>query len=171
MQTALRGAAVGLALNMNWQEIINGLQSASSQLRLVITRSKSGAMILDDTYNASPESTLAALNLLAELSGIKVAVLGDMLELGPYERRGHALVGLRAAEVVDELVTIGELGKQIAMAARMGGLPQDKIVQFDQSDSLTAYLQEHLSKEHVALIKGSHGMRLDRIVSALEERS
>jgi UDP-N-acetylmuramoyl-tripeptide--D-alanyl-D-alanine ligase len=171
VQTALRATAVGLVLGLTWQEIIDGLQSATSQLRLVVTRSRAGAMILDDTYNASPESTLAALNLLSELAGKKMAVLGDMLELGPYERRGHALVGLRAAEVVDELVTIGERGKQIGLSAQMGGLPKERIVHLETVDSATNYLTEHLDKEHVVLIKGSHGMRMDRIVTALEDRS
>ncbi len=63
-------------------------------------RSRTGALLLDDTYNASPESMLASLNLLSELGGQrKIAVLGDMLELGPYEQQGHEMVGLRAAQV------------------------------------------------------------------------
>jgi len=171
VQTALRATAVGLVLGLTWQEIIDGLQSATNQLRLVVTRSSSGAMILDDTYNASPESTLAALNLLSELAGKKVAVLGDMLELGPYERRGHALVGFRAAEVVDELVTVGERGKQIGLSAQMGGLAKDRIVHLDTTETATEYLTKHLNRDHVVLIKGSHGMRMDRIVTALEEHS
>lgn len=171
VQTALRATAVGLVLGLTWQEIIDGLQSATNQLRLVVTRSSSGAMILDDTYNASPESTLAALNLLSELAGKKVAVLGDMLELGPYERRGHALVGFRAAEVVDELVTVGERGKQIGLSAQMGGLAKERIVHLDSTETATEYLTEHLNSDHVVLIKGSRGMRMDRIVTALEEHS
>jgi UDP-N-acetylmuramoyl-tripeptide--D-alanyl-D-alanine ligase len=126
---------------------------------------------LDDTYNASPESNLAALNLLKDLSGRRIAVLGDMLELGPYERRGHALVGLRAADVVDELVTVGERGRQIALAAQMGGLAAAKIHTFDGTNDALVYLQDHLSAEDVVLVKGSHGMRMDRIVAALEERT
>jgi UDP-N-acetylmuramoyl-tripeptide--D-alanyl-D-alanine ligase len=171
VQTALRATAVGLVLGLTWQEIIDGLQSATNQLRLVVTRSCSGAMILDDTYNASPESTLAALNLLSELAGKKIAVLGDMLELGPYERRGHALVGFRAAEVVDELVTVGERGKQIGLSAQMGGLAKERIVHLDSTEKAAEYLTEHLMQEHVVLIKGSRGMRMDRIVTALEENS
>ena len=73
--------------------------------------------MLDDTYNASPESTLAALNLLSELPGRKIAVLGGMFELGEYEKEGHEKVGIRAAEIVDQLITLGELAKMIASSA------------------------------------------------------
>ena len=79
------------------------------------------ALILDDTYNASPASMMAALNLLSDLVGRKVAVLGDMLELGQYEKHGHEMVGIRAAQVVDKLVTLGERGKMIAEAALAAG--------------------------------------------------
>ena len=89
------------------QEILEGLSQGHTQLRLVAVRSQTGALLLDDTYNASPESMLAALNLLDELDGRKVAVLGEMLELGPYERSGHELVGLRTAQVANMLVTLG----------------------------------------------------------------
>jgi UDP-N-acetylmuramoyl-tripeptide--D-alanyl-D-alanine ligase len=169
--TVLRAAAVGLVENLSWHEIIAGLQTTTNQLRLVVVKSQNGALILDDTYNASPESTLAALNLLNELEGRKIAVLGDMLELGPYERRGHALVGLRAAEVVDELVTLGERGKQIATAAILGGLKPSVIKSFDENDEIVAYLEKRLSALDVVLIKGSRGMQMDRIVNSLEDPS
>jgi len=108
VHTALRAAAVGLVEGLTWQEIFDGLNQGHTQLRLVAVRSKTGALILDDTYNASPESMLAALNLLDELEGRKIAVLGDMLELGQYERQGHEMVGLRAAQVASTLLTLGE---------------------------------------------------------------
>ena len=71
--------------------------------------------VLDDTYNASPASTIAALNLLDDLTGSrKIAVLGDMLELGSFEEEGHRKVGCRAAAVVDLLIVIGRRAKWIA---------------------------------------------------------
>ena len=82
VHTALRAAAVGLIEELSWEEIVSGLQSSQSQLRLVAVQGPNGALLLDDTYNAAPPSTIAALNLLAELEGRRVAVLGDMLELG-----------------------------------------------------------------------------------------
>lgn len=168
VHTALRAAAVGLVEGLTWQEIFNGLRSEHTQLRLVAVRSTSGALILDDTYNASPQSTLAALNLLDELEGHKVAVLGDMLELGPYERQGHEMVGVRAAEVVDQLITIGERARTIAHAAWQSGLSKKVIREVDDSDQAIELLKTQLSPRDVVLIKGSHGMRMDRIVAALE---
>jgi len=170
VHTVLRAAAVGLVEGLTWQEIVNGLRSEHTQLRLVAVRTESGALILDDTYNASPESTLAALNLLDELEGRKVAVLGDMLELGPYEWRGHEMVGVRAAEVVDELVTVGRLGRMIAAAACRAGLSRSLVTELEDSDEAIEYLQTRLQASDVVLIKGSHGMRMDRITAALESR-
>lgn len=170
VHTALRAAAVGLVEGLTWQEIVNGLRSELAQLRLVAVRSESGALLLDDTYNASPESSLAALNLLDELEGRRVAVLGDMLELGQYERQGHEMVGVRAAEVVDELITVGELGRMIAAAARAAGLSPQVITELANVQDAITYLFDRLSAEDVVLVKGSHGMRMDRIVAALESR-
>ena len=171
VHTALRAAAVGLVEGMNWQEILEGLSQGHTQLRLVAVRSESGALLLDDTYNASPESMLAALNLLDELDGRKVAVLGDMLELGPYERGGHEMVGLRAGQIVDVLLTLGERAHIIADAARRGNGKKKTIVEFDELEPLLEWLKNNLTLKDVVLIKGSHGLRMDRITNSLEVRS
>lgn len=171
VHTALRAAAVGLVEGMNWQEIIEGLSQGHMQLRLAAVRSENGALLLDDSYNASPESMLAALNLLDELDGRKVAVLGDMLELGPYERGGHEMVGLRAAQVANVLLTLGERAHYIAEAARRATGKKKLIMEFDEVEQLVEWLTGNLTKEDVVLIKGSHGLRMDRIISSLELRS
>lgn len=170
VHTALRAAAVGLVEGLTWQEVVAGLHSERTQLRLVSVRSEVGALILDDTYNASPESTLAALNLLDELSGRKIAVLGDMLELGPYEREGHEAVGARAANVVDELITVGERGKLIANSAWQAGLSKKAISVFTDNQQVIDYLRNRLRVDDVVLVKGSRGMRMDLIVAALEAK-
>jgi UDP-N-acetylmuramoyl-tripeptide--D-alanyl-D-alanine ligase len=171
VHTALRATAVGLVEGLTWQEIFDGLKQGHTQLRLVAVRSKTGALILDDTYNASPESMLAALNLLDELDGHKIAVLGDMLELGQYERQGHEMVGLRAAQVADTLLTLGERAPMIAEAARKAGLKKSSILEFEELDQIVDWLANNLSKNDSVLIKGSHGLHMDRIVNALEYRS
>jgi len=168
VHTALRAAAVGLADGLTWQEILDGLRQGHAQLRLTAVRTDRGALLLDDTYNASPESMLAALNLLAELGGHKVAVLGDMLELGQYEKQGHEMVGVRVAQVADTLVTVGRRGHIIATAARRAGLRSRRITEFENHDEAIAHLRKSLTKEDVVLVKGSHGIRMDRIVTALE---
>lgn len=168
VHTVLRAVAVGLVTGLSWQEIVNGLRTGHTQLRLVAVRTAEGALLLDDTYNASPESTLAALNLLAEIEGRKVAVLGDMLELGPYEQLGHQMVGVRVAEAADELVTVGELGSLIAAAARQAGMKAERVTECADTQAAIEYLRSRLGEKDVVLIKGSHGMRMDRIVAALE---
>lgn len=171
VHTALRAASVGLNDGLTWQEILEGLSHGHAQLRLVAVRSNIGALILDDTYNASPESMLAALNLLDELDGRKVAVLGDMLELGPYERQGHELVGLRAAQVAKVLLTLGSRGHMIAEAARRAGMKSAQIMEFEDIAPIVDWLTKNLTANDAVLIKGSHGLRMDRITAALEVRS
>ena len=170
VHTALRAAAVGLVEGLTWQEIVGGLRAGHTQLRLVAVRTEHGALILDDTYNASPQSMLAALNLLDEMDGRKVAVLGDMLELGPYEWQGHEMVGIRAAEVADWLITVGERGRMIAAAACRAGFSSRRLFECENSEQAIDYLQAHLQANDVVLVKGSRGMRMDRIVFALEAR-
>jgi UDP-N-acetylmuramoyl-tripeptide--D-alanyl-D-alanine ligase len=168
VHTALRAAAVGLVDGLTWQEILDGLHHGHTQLRLVAVRSENGALLLDDTYNASPESMLAALNLLAELEGHRIAVLGDMLELGPYEQQGHAMVGVRAAEIADNLVTVGARGHLIAASARQAGLDRSAVTEFEDTDAAIAYLSRSLNENDVVLVKGSNAVHMDRIVAALE---
>ncbi|MCC7128951.1 MAG: hypothetical protein B6D39_01370 [Anaerolineae bacterium UTCFX2] len=168
VHTVLRATAVGLVEGLTWQEIVAGLRSEEAQLRLATVRAPNSALILDDSYNASPESNLAALNLLGELQGRKIAVLGDMLELGQYEKRGHAMVGVRAAEVVDQLITVGEKARLIAAAARSAGLPAQSIIELDDISQAIEKLKDCLTPDDVVLIKGSHGMHMERIVTALE---
>jgi len=168
VQTALRAAAVGLVEGLTWQEIVAGLQQGHTQLRMVAVRSDTGALLLDDTYNASPESTLAALNLLGEMEGKRVGVLGDMLELGPYEKQGHEMVGVRAAEICHELITVGKRGYLIAQAAQQAGLPKIRIHNFEDIPETIEFLRNTLKEGDVVLVKGSHGLRMDRIIAALE---
>jgi UDP-N-acetylmuramoyl-tripeptide--D-alanyl-D-alanine ligase len=168
VHTALRAAAVGLVEGLTWQEIVEGLQASQSQLRLVAVQGPGGALIMDDTYNAAPTSVIAGLNLLAELEGRRVAVLGDMLELGDFEERGHRMVGVRVADVADELVVVGERAKWIAAEAAQSGLPQTRIIELANSNEAIEYLNERIGEGDVVLVKGSRGMQMDRIVTALE---
>ena len=171
VHTALRAAAVGLNDGLNWQEIFEGLAQGHTQLRLVAVRSQTGALILDDTYNASPESMLAALNLLDEMDGRKIAVLGDMLELGPYERQGHEIVGMRAAQVAKVLLTLGPRAHMFAEAARRAGMKASQVFEFEQAEPIMDWLNKNLTSNDAVLIKGSHGLRMDRITAALEIQS
>lgn len=168
IHTILRAISVALIEGLTWGEIITGLHNASSQLRLVAVQTRHGALLLDDTYNASPESMLAALNLINELPGRKIAVLGGMNELGPYEQAGHQKVGLRAAEVADRLITYQQNGRMIHTAALSTGYPSGMARHVEnEADAITA-LDTILQAGDVVLVKGAHSLRMDRIVQALE---
>jgi len=167
VHTALRAAAVGLIEGLTWQEIVEGLRGPSAQLRLVAVPGPEGAIILDDTYNASPASTIAALNLLDELDGRKIAVLGDMLELGDYEQEGHEKVGMRALEVTDVLIAVGPRGRIIGEAALRWGMPAERVHILEGNDETIALLQHIVKSEDVILIKGSRAMQMEEIVNAL----
>jgi UDP-N-acetylmuramoyl-tripeptide--D-alanyl-D-alanine ligase len=173
VHTALRATAVGLVEGLSWQEIIEGLRSVepSAQLRLYAVSGPDGATILDDTYNASPASTIAALNLLAELGGRRIAVLGDMLELGGYEEEGHGKVGMRALEIADVLVTVGRLGRIIGEVAVRWGMSPDKVHMFENNDEAIALLERVVKGDDVILVKGSRAMKMEEIVNALSRES
>ncbi len=175
VHTSLRAAALGLVEGLTWQEIIEGLHGVepSDQLRLVAVRGPAGATILDDTYNASPASTIAALNLLDELEGRKIAVLGDMLELGHYEREGHQKVGMRALEIADVLVTLGSLGRIIGETAIRWGMSPDAVHMVDGTDEAVHRLETILEgqgelTQTVILVKGSRALKMEEIVNRLQ---
>ncbi len=167
VHTALAAASVGIIESLSWDEISKGLTDTAAQLRLVAIRGEMGTTILDDTYNSSPASALAALNLLNELRGRKIAVLGDMLELGSYEKQGHELVGGRAAQVVDALIAVGSLGRLIGDAAKDAGLPQDRIHYAGSNAQAVERLRDVMQTGDIILIKGSRGAKMDEMVVAL----
>jgi UDP-N-acetylmuramoyl-tripeptide--D-alanyl-D-alanine ligase len=166
--TLLRGAAVGLVEGLTWDEIRRGLEAPRSRLRLTALPGKGGTTILDDSYNSSPPSALAALALLEDLQGRKVAVLGDMLELGAYEREGHVAVGCRAAEVASVLVVVGERGSLFAEGAKQCGFSPRQIHSARDSEEAAALLPLLIQSGDVILIKGSRGVKMERIVAALK---
>ncbi len=169
VHTVLRATAVGLVEGLSWQEIIEGLRGVepSSQLRLFAVAGPEGATILDDTYNASPASMIAALNLLEELEGRKIAILGDMLELGDYEEEGHTKVGMRALEVADILVTVGDLGRIIGEVAVRWGMSPDNVHLLEGNEEAIELLRYVVRGDDVILVKGSRAMQMEEIVNAL----
>ncbi|NLE99638.1 MAG: UDP-N-acetylmuramoyl-tripeptide--D-alanyl-D-alanine ligase, partial [Anaerolineales bacterium] len=169
VHTALGAAVVGLAEGLTWQEIIEGLRGPSAQLRLVAVPGPRGSTILDDTYNASPTSTIAALNLLSELDGRKIAVLGDMAELGAYERDGHEVVGMRALDVADVLITVGPLGRIIGETALRWGMPAERVHLLNTNAEAVELLKRLVDEHDIILVKGSRVLQMEDIVSALVE--
>lgn len=167
VHTVLRAAAVGLIEGQSWEEIATGLQDSSSHIRLVATPGINGSTLLDDTYNASPASSIAALNLLEELEGRPIAVLGDMLELGDYEELGHRKVGLRARDAVSKLITVGARARLIAAEALSAGMPSEDVVAVGTNEEAIAVLADIVGPGDIVLVKGSRGQGMEEIVAAL----
>ncbi|HHB91383.1 MAG TPA: UDP-N-acetylmuramoyl-tripeptide--D-alanyl-D-alanine ligase [Anaerolineae bacterium] len=167
VHTALRAAAVGILADLTWEEIIRGLKDVNARLRIDIAPGYNRSTLIDDTYNASPPSTIAALNLLEEMEGRRIAILGDMLELGTEEEKGHRLVGARAAETTDILITVGPRAHWIAEEARHQGMPKEAIYEAEDADSAISLAKSLIQPGDFILVKGSRAMRMDRIVADL----
>lgn len=167
LHTALAAIAVGLLMGMGWEAIVAGLRDTSAQLRLLAVSGSGGAVLIDDTYNASLASSLAALNLLAELEGRKIAVLGDMLD--GSEELGHRLVGRRAAEVADILIAVGQRARWIADEARMAVLPADSVQWVETNQEAITMLQVLIASGDYVLIKGARESAMEEIVAVLQQ--
>ncbi len=163
---ALAAAAVGLAEGLSWDEITAGLAAGGSLGRMTVLPGLAGATILGDTYNASPASTLADLDLLAELQGRRLALLGDMLELGAYEEEGHREVGRRAAQVLHVLATVGPRARWIGEEAQRRN-PQLVVKSWEERREAVSWLQQLLQAGDYVLVKGSRSMALDEVVPLL----
>jgi UDP-N-acetylmuramoyl-tripeptide--D-alanyl-D-alanine ligase len=171
VHTVLRSASAGLVEGLTWQEIAEGLRAPGAQLRLVSVPGPHDSLILDDTYNSSPPSALAALNLLEDLEGRKIAVLGDMLELGAYEEEGHLKVGCRAAAVVTHLIVVGELAETLARGARLCRFPRERIHVAKDNDDAVAIIKGLLQPDDVILVKGSRALQMEDIVGQLQREA
>jgi len=170
VSSALAGLAVGIVFGVNLVEGIEALKKLkplAGHMRLLPGIKRT--LIIDDTYNSSPDPAKSALQTLTRLelsSGAeRYAVLGDMLELGSETEPAHHEVGLEAAKLgIDFLITVGEASKHTANAARSAGMKEHQIAGFADSASAGKFLQEKLEEGDVVLVKGSQGMRMEKIV-------
>lgn len=168
----LAACAVRTALGMSIHgtgELFEGYVPIPGRIRLL--SGIQGTTILDDTYNASPAAVHAALDTLEELKGEgrKIAILGDMLELGKYSVEEHRKVGHRVAEIVDLLAVVGVRARGIAQAAIESGLPESRVRQYEHDESRKAgeQLAKAVHEGDMVLIKGSQGMRMEHAAKAL----
>ncbi|KXG78484.1 UDP-N-acetylmuramoyl-tripeptide--D-alanyl-D-alanine ligase [Fervidicola ferrireducens] len=171
---ALAAVAVGLEFGLSVEEIQRGLLDAKPcKMRLEFKKSRTGATVIDDSYNASPDSMKAALKVLSELGKgkKKAAVLGDMLELGDYAADAHREVGKYAAAVTDILVCIGKHAEDLARGALEGGLSSRFIYTFSKKDEAMACMEKLVGDCDIILVKASRGMKMEEIVDFLVGRS
>lgn len=171
VNNACAAAAVAWRLGVPAQSIVSGLAASQAESgRQEVLRSKAGITVVNDAYNANPDSMCASLSVLCamDVPGKRYAVLGDMGELGAYTEEGHRKVGaFVAASKVDELICVGELSRTIASAARAAGFPSANILQAESREEALAYLTEHAASGDAVLVKASHSMELDRIAKGL----
>lgn len=136
--------------------------------RMRLLSAVKGATVIDDTYNASPVAMTEALHTLGGLKcGKKIAILGDMMELGKLSAEAHRKAGLLAGTVVDVLVTVGVRARMIAEGALDAGLADEKIMQFDYAQEAGKYVEGILAEGDVVLAKGSQSIRMERAVQEI----
>ena len=173
---ALAGITVGVSCGVNLVEAGQALAkmtTAPGRMRLI--EGLKGTLLIDDTYNASPvaeEEALAALSSIlppqtGEGVGRKIAVLGDMLELGRYSADEHKQAGKRAAEICNFLITVGFRARYIAEGALAAGMHESKILQFEDAEEAGEALELMLEQGDVVLVKGSQSMRMEKTVEAV----
>lgn len=159
-------AAISIAhhLGVTWEQIVVCLQHAKlTGMRLDIMTSASGIVVINDAYNANPDSMKSAIAVLMQRKGNrKIAVLGDMYELGKYEVESHREVGREAAiQKVDYVVAVGQLGKLIGEAAAESGCMVDWA---ENNEQAVRFLCQYMQVGDIVLVKGSRGMQMEQIV-------
>ncbi len=170
IKDALSAVAVGELLGITYEQISEALANYTPpEKRSNVVPTRGGVVIIDDTYNASPASMHSALKTLAMMEGErKIAVLGDMLELGDHALDAHLELGRAAKEAgVDMLLTVGQLGKLIARGAIDAGMPVALVSEYDDSWQAARELPEKLRERDVVLVKGSRAVKMERVVEGL----
>ena len=173
---AAAAAAVGLNFGLNLVNISNALKKYRPLAgRNNLIKGIKNTWIIDDTYNASPSATIAALETLNQFPAKdakgekkrKIAVLGDMLELGELTEEAHRQVGQEAVLTADLIFTVGERARFIADEVRKSGFDREKIFEFDRAEEAGRILQEKLEPGDIILVKGSRAMKMEKIVKEI----
>ncbi len=171
--SALAAAAVGIVFDMNMVEISEALKSLTPERgRMNLVEGIKHTMIIDDSYNAEPESMQEAVRVLKSIpvkeGARKFAVLGDMLELGKYSEEKHKNIGkYLAISGIDELVTVGGPSRDIGRGAKEAGMNEDRIFHFPKSEEAGLFVQDRIKKDDLILVKGSQGLRMEKVVKEI----
>ena len=171
ISNACAAAAVGRALDISLEDIAKALgRSVPEAGRQEMLTARDGFKVLNDTYNANPDSMRASLAAFGamKLTGKRYAVLGDMGELGDIARQCHEGVGRTVAQLpIDALICIGDMSYYIAEGAKAAGMPEERISHVDSVADVLLLLEGRLSDDDAVLVKASHFMELDRVVEGL----
>src|SRR3989338_3339060 len=166
----LAAATVAIRLGITLDEIKKAFAHYQSQVgRMKLIEGIKDTTIIDDSYNSSPVAVREALDVLASLSlkGRKIAVLGDMLELGRFSVQEHKEIGSYAASQTDILITVGPRGRDFALGARQAGMQKENVIECNDAETAARILLECIIPADIVLIKGSQGVRMERTVEAL----
>ena len=171
VRNALAAIAVSVKLGLTPKAIAEGLAEVTlSGMRQEQVVGRQQILILDDTYNANADSMIASLRVLKRLPGKrKVAVLGDMLELGEISSEKHRQVGQEASGLnIDILITVGDLAEDIHRGAVEAGFPKDRAYHTLSLEDTKVILDEKLKPRDAVLVKASRGMHLEKVVEYLQ---
>ena len=168
---SLMAYAIGDILHIDEAKIKKGIKNFKlSESRLEIKKSKHGT-IIDDTYNANFDSMKASIELLGKVQGRKIAILGDMLELGRYSKKMHKDLGdISIENKIDILITVGDYTKELEDRAVELGMKKSNVFHFEKESDTYQELDKLLTKKDTILIKGSHGIHLNNIVEYLTKK-
>ena len=167
VMNALAAMAVGRLFGIADETMASALEEVTPTAMRMEYRQMGGVHLINDTYNANPSSMKAALRALAPTRGRKLAVLGDMLELGEMGMEAHREIGRQAAGVADMIITVGEQARAIAEAAVDEGMPAVHVVVCSSNDEATSAVLAKIRGGDVILVKGSRGMRMETIVESI----
>lgn len=171
VHNACAAAALGYVCGISLEKIIEGLEASLPEVgRQEINTNADGVLVINDAYNANPDSMRASLSTFAsmDVSGKRIAVLGDMGELGDFAQACHEGIGKVIAELpIDYLLCIGELAGYIASAALESGFPRDRIETTLSKGEALGILEPLVEEGDAVLVKASHSMELERIVRGL----
>lgn len=165
--------AIVRALGYSIEAVLPAVERLSESRRRMERHQLGDVTIFDDTYNANPSSVSMAVRVLEGLSGYerRILVLGDMHELGEFEKELHHQVGMEAARAgLEMVVAVGELAKAAAAGALEGGLPGEAVVHLERAEGAVEAVPEWVRPGDVVLVKASRAMRLERVVDALVAR-
>ncbi len=171
IQNSLAAAAVGKKLGLTNEQIKKGIETFElTKKRMDIENLKNGVKIINDSYNASFESMKGSLENLAQYKNRKIAVLGDMFELGEYSKQLHENVGIEVYKNnIDILICAGENARYITNKAKEAGMLKENIYYFKEKENIIEKLKQIIKKDDVILFKASNGMKFFEIVEKIKE--
>lgn len=165
---ALSAICVGRQFNIPMEDILQGIAGFELTAMRMAVEEKNGITIINDCYNASPDSVRAALSVLADAPGQrKVAILGDILEMGGFAKKAHQELGKSVAEKkIDVLITAGENAFYLAKAAEEAGVT---VYAFETTEQACSYVKKYVKAGDAVLVKASRGMRFETIYETVSE--